>query len=103
MVGDTMNASATDKQDMVGADEGEEFIVERIVTHRMRNGRKEYLLAWKGYPEEENTWVSAEQPACLAAKRACRIFCIGTAPESRLSGLDRSVRESHLAKISLCA
>ena len=58
MVGDTMNVSATDKQDMVGADEGEEFIVERIVSHRMRNGRKEYLLAWKGYPEEENTWVS---------------------------------------------
>ncbi|CAM2709732.1 unnamed protein product [Rotaria socialis] len=54
MVGSTMNTSANDKQ-IVGVD-AEEFIVERIVTHRFRNGRKEYLLAWKGYPEEENTW-----------------------------------------------
>lgn len=56
MVGTRMNNSANDKQ-IVGADEGEEFVVERIVSHRFRNGRKEYLLAWKGYPEEENTWV----------------------------------------------
>jgi hypothetical protein len=41
----------------MAAEEGEEFIVERIVSHRFRNGRKEYLLAWKGFPEEENTWV----------------------------------------------
>jgi hypothetical protein len=57
MVGGTMSISGTDKQQIVGADEGEEFIVDRIVNHRMRNGRKEYLLSWKGYPEEENTWV----------------------------------------------
>jgi hypothetical protein len=58
MVGGKMNNSGTDKQQIVGADEGEEFIVERIVSHRFRNGRKEYLLQWKGYPEEENTWVN---------------------------------------------
>ena len=29
-----------------------------LLAHRFRNGRKEYLLAWKGYPEEENTWVN---------------------------------------------
>jgi hypothetical protein len=58
MVGGTMsNSGGTDKQQIVGADEGEEFIVDRIVNHRFRNGRKEYLLAWRGYPEEENTWV----------------------------------------------
>jgi len=57
MIGGTMNNSGTEKQQIIGADEGEEFIVDRIVSHRFRNGRKEYLLAWKGYPEEENTWV----------------------------------------------
>jgi hypothetical protein len=51
-----MNNTSADKQQMLG-EEGEEFIVERIVSHRFRNGRKEYLLAWKGYSEEENTWV----------------------------------------------
>ena len=66
-----MSGSGTDKQDLMGADTGEEFVVERIVSHRFRNGRKEYLLAWKGYPEEENTWVkassetSSDQPALL--------------------------------------
>lgn len=53
-----MNNNTGDKQPMLAAEEGEEFIVERIVSHRFRNGRKEYLLAWKGYSEEENTWVT---------------------------------------------
>ena len=52
-----MSSSATNKQQITEADEGEEFVVERIISHRFRNGRKEYLLSWKGYPEEENTWV----------------------------------------------
>jgi len=64
MVGTTMSNSGTDKQQIVGADEGEEFIVERIVSHRFRNGRKEYLLAWKGYPEEENTWEPHQNLDC---------------------------------------
>ncbi len=32
-------------------DTGEEYIVEKIVARRMRNGRVEYLLKWKGYSE----------------------------------------------------
>ena len=34
----------------------DEFEVEEIKTHRERNGNREYLVAWRGYSEEENTW-----------------------------------------------
>ena len=87
MIGGTMSNSVTDKQQLAGGggDGVEEYVVERIVSHRFRHGRKEYLLAWKGYTEDENTWVMRFSSREFSSE--CH-FHLGTRTKSGLSGLN---------------
>lgn len=47
-------------------EEEEEYEVERVVDKRFHKetGRVEYLLKWKGYSSDENTWESEECLGC---------------------------------------
>jgi chromodomain-containing protein len=47
-------------------DEGiiNEYEVERILQKRVRKGKTQYLVKWKGYDYSENTWEPTEHLHC---------------------------------------
>lgn len=45
--------------------ENEEFEVDRILeVHHKRDGTREFLVSWKGYPASENSWEPEENMTC---------------------------------------
>ena len=57
--------------------EEEEFQVDRILDKRVKNSKTEYLLSWKGYGPEENTWepkANLNCPKLMAVSKTVLLF-----------------------------
>ena len=73
--------------DIINRDEEHE--VEEVKQVRKRSGKKEFLIKWKGLPQEENTWEPEEHMTNAQGVVRDFIKLILTPSEKRLSPLPR--------------
>ena len=44
-----------------GDEDEEHYPIDRIIDHGKKQGRDKYLVQWRGYDEEKNTWEDCKK------------------------------------------
>ena len=60
----SLSDSSKDSEFIESSSSNEEYEVEKILRHRIINGKFLFEIKWKGYPISENSWVPEKELNC---------------------------------------
>lgn len=72
--------------------ENDEFVVDKIVGHRVYMGKSQYLVRWEGFPSDDDTWEPIENLRhCLNLIRQFEISKSAAKTKSKMHSIQTTI------------